>query len=302
MQRLTLAVVVAGILAAGGANVHAQSPELFAEGPDRLVSPASTVPEAAFFVGLGGSYSLADFVNQNVYGQGVSNVFRNGALVAAGAAGGSTKLDFDAASRLAPLAQLGFFQHFAGSNWLWGTKFSYSYVGATATHPNVLIPQAGGFTGIQTSSFKGNEVVRAYEVSINDQFVLTPFLGRSFEKCFLYFGGGPSISRTETELKNLIGFADINGMTTDISGAPTSFSSSKWLWGGAAVVGVNYFFNSSWFLDFSYTFSATNTPSSNFSAPFTGSNPRFSTAGIVSGNYSGTVLKHSIAISINRAF
>lgn len=303
MRISTLASVVAGtLMACAAANLQAQTAELLSDGSNPRVSTGSTVPEAAAFIGLGGSGNFATFPSQEVYAQGLSSIFQDGTVRAVGSASGSTGLEFDTAFQLAPLAQAGYFRHFSDSRWLWGGKLAYSYLAARSTIDNALIPQAGGFTGVETSSFTGNVLVPSYEVSIHDQFVLAPFLGRSFEHCFLYIGGGPSISRTKTKLLNSIGFADINGMTTDITGSPTTFSSSKWLWGGAAVAGICYFFHSSWFLDLNYTFSATRTPASDFSSSFSSSNPRFTTEGVVSGNYSGRVLTHTIAITINRAF
>jgi hypothetical protein len=323
MKNLALALAVAGAIAAGGvANVNAQSsisfvgsseqgaspasnvPEavFFAEGSEQCASPASTVPESAFFIGLGGGYGLAKFTNQEVYAQGVSNVYQNGSLVASGSAAGFGDLDFHAQSSFAPVAQGGYFQHFSGSNWLWGTKFSYSYLGATAADRDLIIPQSGSFTGNSSTSFTGNVFVRSYEVSINHQMTLTPFIGRSFEKTFLYLGGGPTLSQTKTAGKDGIGFADINGTHADITGKPTSFSSSEWVFGGSAVVGMCYFFNHAWFLDFGYTLAMTSTPKSTFSGPFSSFSQGFTDTGTLSGNYSGNVITHSLSISINRAF
>jgi hypothetical protein len=83
-----------------------------------------TAPAAGFFAGLGGSYNSVNFSNQNIFAQGVSNVYQGGAVVASGAAGGPTDPSSSIQSTLAPTAQVGYFQHFPGSDWLWGAKFS----------------------------------------------------------------------------------------------------------------------------------------------------------------------------------
>ena len=54
----------------------------------------------------------------------------------------------------------------------------------------------------------------------------------------------------------------------DQSGAPQDFSSSSWLIGGAAIVGVTYFLTPTWFLDLNYTYAATAGHTANFASPF----------------------------------
>lgn len=97
-----------------------------------------------------------------------------------------------------------------------------------------MLPQAGSFTYTDTGEvdpFLGNAVVRDYTTTITHQMALTPFVGRSFARGFAYLGAGPTLSRTQTDLDGLVGFADINGDRQDISGAPQNFSSSDWVWG-----------------------------------------------------------------------
>src|SRR5665647_1667119 len=111
----------------------------------------------------------------------------------------------------------------------------------------------------------------SYQTRNKHQLVLVPFIGRSIEKCFVYIGAGPTLSQVETNLNGVIGFADINGTRTDVSGKPINFSSSSWVFGGAAVVGATYFINTSWFLDFGYTFTITGNQTGNYSSPFANS-------------------------------
>ena len=87
-----------------------------------------------------------------------------------------------------------------------------------------------------------------------------PFLGRSFGQSYVYAGGGPTLSQTRTRLNGLVGFALVDGGIVDQSGAPQDFSSSSWLVGGAAMVGVTYFLTPTWFLDLNYTYAADGRP------------------------------------------
>lgn len=272
-----------------------------------IAAQAQAVPDSALFVGLGASYNSVDFESPHNYSQGVSNVYdaQTGDLVSVGSAGGSTNVSLDTQSTSAPVLHGGYFQHFSGSNWLWGAKFSYSYLNKTATNKNVLIPQAGSFTDItdQTpTAFTGNVLVHSYQASIKHQLTLIPFIGHSFEQSILYFGAGPTLTQTETELTDTIGFADIDGGHTNITGLPTSISSTQWLYGGAAVVGATYFFDPSWFLDASYTYAVTQNKTTDYSESFVNTSDGYETVGVLSGDYSGRVTTQALTVSINKSF
>jgi hypothetical protein len=197
---------------------------------------------------------------------------------------------------------VGYFSHFRDSKWLWGAKFSYSYLDATSTNQNVVIPQVGSFTSSTSDTFTGNVVVRSYQTSIKHHMALMPFVGRSFEKGFVYLGAGPSLSQKESHLNGVIGFADINGTHVNITGTPSNFSSSPWVYGGAAVVGATYFIDHSWFLDLNYTFAMTQTQTSSFSGAFSSATDGYTDTGILSGSYGGRVITQSFTISLNKAF
>jgi hypothetical protein len=303
MKNIASVLAVAAAIATGGiANVNAQSSHSFSGGSAHGSAPASDVPNTAFFVGLGGSYNSVGFRNQNIFAQGISNIFLNGALVASGSAGGPADPYSTTQSTFAPAAQVGYFQHFAGSNWLWGAKFSYSYVGATSTNQSVIVPQVGSFTSANSDTFTGNVVVRSYDTGISHQMAFMPLIGRSFEKSFVYFGAGPTVSQTQSHLNGVIGFAAINGTHVNITGTPSNFSSSPWVYGGAATVGATYFFDRSWFLDASYTFGMTKVQTSYFAAPFASATDGYTDTGILSGHYSGKAVTQSFTMSINKAF
>ena len=99
--------------------------------------------------------------------------------------------------------------------------------------------------------------------------MLTPYLGRSFGNMLLYAGAGPSLAHTHSTMDGLIGFADFTGTPTDQSGAPTDFSASQWVLGGAATAGFSYYFTPALMLDLSYAYAWTKAQTSNYFGTYT---------------------------------
>ena len=89
--------------------------------------------------------------------------------------------------------------------------------------------------------------------------------------------GRPALFGTKSLIKNAIGFADVNGRPTDVTGASVSFSSSEWVWGAAAQVGINYFITPTRSLDLNYTFARSSQFDADYAAGFF--NPRNGTTG-----------------------
>ena len=184
----------------------------------------------------------------------------DGVLSASGSAQGPNNIGMHGRFAFARSFQGGYFQRFGASDWLWGAKFSYNYLGATSTNNNSIIPQFGTFTTIENPTpvpFSGPAYVRASQTSLLQEIDFVPFLGHVFGQSYVYAGGGPTLSQTRTRLNGLVGFALVDGGIVDQSGAPQDFSSSSWLVGGAATVGVTYFFTPTWFLDLNYTYALT---------------------------------------------
>ena len=297
-NRVAFILVVAGAIATGCfGTVNAQSTS--------SGSSSVSVPKSAFYAGGGVGFAILASGEQSVYNKGLSNVRDGGVLVATGEADGPPVETFlDTKLMFVPLAQLGYFRHIGETPWLWGTKFSYSYLMTSTSRDDLVIPQFGSSSDPNVSSFTGFSVTRSYEASVHHQMTMTPFVGRSFQKSFVYIGAGPSLSRVQSSLKDVVGFADIRGRRLDISGRPQSFTSSEWAFGAAATTGVTYFINSSWFLDFGYSFSMPFARTTAVSEPF--SNNAYSPLafdGTLSGTYSAKSLStHSFTISINKAF
>jgi hypothetical protein len=283
----------AGLIVTGGViSGHAQS--------------SHTIPKAGLFIGLGGSYNTVGFGTQDIYAIGTSSVYQGGTLSSTGSAEGPAQVYLNSESGLGFSMQGGYFQKFPGGDWLWGAKFAYSYLGATSTVRNALLPQAGSFTAVGSTTpvpFTGNAVVRSYQNQIVQQLAFVPLVGRSFEKSFLYIGAGPTLSQVRTDLNGVIGFADINGVRTDVSGTPIDLSSSGWVYGGTAMVGATYFFDQSWFLDVSYSVAMTANQTSYYFSPFTNPNGTNGSTviGTLVGNSSGRVVTQGITVTLNKA-
>jgi len=264
---------------------------------------AQTLPPAAFYAGMGGGYVGADFGTQDVYAVGTSQVFEDGVLVDTGEAAGPARLAMPEASGLAPMLQVGYFRQIPGSGWVWGSKFSYAYLGQEASLRDLRMPQEGEFTSVSTGAvkpFTGNAIAQSYRTSVAGQLSLLPYLGRSYDRGFFYLGLGPTLSRTRTEIDGLVGFADINGVRQDISGPPQNFSSSEWVWGGAAIIGVTHFVSEKLFIDANYAYGRTQRYRADFASEFVNpdDNGRV-TAGTLVGHSSGGLVTQAITVTFN---
>ncbi|MGU3492670.1 outer membrane protein [Xanthobacteraceae bacterium A53D] len=290
MSKWTMGATVFGLMMMSGGDALAQS-------------SGSMVPDRAFFAGAGVSANWTSYPNQDVFGQGLANIYdAGGALYAQGQAGGSTSPYMAAQTDISPVLQLGYFQRFAGSDWLWGAKFTYNYLGASTTQENFLIPQAGGYTGSISGALEGNVYARQYTMKVDNQFELIPFLGYAFDRGYVYGGAGPSLTRMKSELNGLIGFADLFGQTSDITGAPDSFSTTNWVWGASFVAGATYFLAPGWFLDVNYAYALNGTATNRFHAPFSTVHNGLTFTGIAFGHYSGTADVQTLSLTINKTF
>jgi len=269
----------------------------------------SNVPRSLFFVGAGAGLGIVVSGEQSVFNKGISNIFDNGVLIATGSAPGPPVTpSLGTGTDCVPLVQLGYFQHFGDSDWLWGAKLSYSYLGGTtlAEH-NLVIPQFGTSSDPEIPTFVGFAVTKSYEVFIDHPLSLVPFVGRSFKNSFVYGGAGPSLSHVGASLNAVVGFAIFDGGPlpglVDVSGRPQSDEQSQWAFGVAASGGVTYFITRSWFLDLNYTFSHPFTGKSFVHSPF--HNEAYSPIvfeGTLNGYYTAKVNTHLITISLNMGF
>lgn len=267
-------------------------------------SPSSLVPNSGFYMGLGVGLNSTRYNGQMLEATGTSDVTNTatGAFVSSGTAGGpAVGIDMNTAFGASPTIQGGYFEKFKDSSYLWGVKFSYGYLGGTSsTNYLIRVPQYGSYSN--GTPFTGNAIANSYQKSINHQFSLIPYFGQSFEKGTVYVGVGPTLSQVDTKINNLVGFADINGTRTDISGTPQNFSASQWLWGGAMVLGGTYYFDKSWFLDLSYTISMTQNKTASYYSTFNNPSTPNTYSGSLIGSSTGTATTQSIMLTINKVF
>jgi hypothetical protein len=202
--------------------------------------------------------------------------------------------------------QLGYFGHFADSSWLWGAKFKYKYLGIAPTERGIVVPQAGSFTTVGVPPVSGplfgNVLIESSQTNIDHELSLLAFVGHSFMNATVYIGDGPVVFATRSNLNRAIGFGSVNGMPTDITGAPVSFSSSKWMWGGAGQIGMTYYFARSWFLDFNYTYTVTREYTNDYSAPFLSSSAGLTYTGTAYITTRQRITSQAFAVSLNAAF
>ncbi|MBW4024306.1 MAG: hypothetical protein HIU92_14475 [Proteobacteria bacterium] len=264
-------------------------------------------PDHFFFGGLGAGYNNVDFGTQNIFAVGTSDNYSDGALVSSGTAAGPGTVSLSSPSTGSPNVQLGYVQHFGASPWLWGGKFAYTDLLASTSAANVGIPQAGAYTytvSQEVVPFTGVAVVNSYETKANNRFSLMPFVGRSYGEGFVYVGAGATLTQTQTDLNGLVGYAVINGVNTNVSGAPQNFSSAGWVLGGAIDVGATYFINPTWFIDVDYTLAKTASQVGNYASNFVNSttNPGVTTVGTLVGASGENVVTNSVTITINKTF
>ena len=295
---IAIAMATAGIAQDAEAQQRAR--------PSTSSPPASYVPDNAFFIGLGGAFQGVNFGTQDVYFKGTADVYSSGALASSGSADGTGYLSMANAYVAALSVQGGYFNKIPDSDWLWGAKLSYSYLGGTtASVPNALVPQAGSTTATGSTvavPFTGHVAMRSYDVKLTHQMAFVPFIGRTFDNSFVYVGAGPTLSQIKTDLIETIGFAFGNGRPTDISGLPVSFSSSNWVYGGTVIIGISYFISPWWFFDLSYNYAITRDQTGNFGGPFVNNRGVNGSTGngTLVGSNTGNAVTQGITLTINK--
>jgi opacity protein-like surface antigen len=264
----------------------------------------SGMPRSAFFIGGGVGYAFGNFGNQSVYNKGISDTYQDGVKVASGTADGPpVNVGLDDESGVVPTVQFGYFQHLGNTDWLLGVKFSYGYLGLTSTTQNLIIPQFGTSSSVAAPTFTGYSVTRSYSVEVRHQVMSLLYAGRSFGNGFVYAGAGPSFSQIKVELDDVVGFATLNGVLTNVSGTPQSFASTDWRVGAVMTVGVTYFLTPSWFVDVSYLLNIPEARTARFQSAFNNPGNPDSFAGSLIGTATANMQNtQTIMLSLNKAF
>jgi hypothetical protein len=266
-------------------------------------------PQSGFFLGAGGSGSSVSFFNQQVYAIGTSYSPPYGNNTAqTGSALGSTSPSLDAKFGLAPLVQAGYYNHISHTDWIWGGKFSYSYVNLGSAQSALTIPQAGGFYENGTyTPFTGNYLVQSFRQNVNHQLSLIPFAGRSFKNSQFYLGLGPMTAQTKTTIQDITGFENVKIVPTTPTGIGLgkTYTTSQWLFGGVAMVGSTFFVDQTSFIDVSYSYSITGSVTRNWGGAWADtdtSRSNVTRTGTNTGTTSGRINTQFLAITFNKVF
>ncbi|UOA08851.1 hypothetical protein [Methylobacter sp. S3L5C] len=263
--------------------------------------------KSAFFVGIGGGYGNAD-LTQSTWAKGDSNVYdaTTGSLVSIGTAQDGTGNWSNNQSTFAPIGQVGYFQHFGDSDWLWGSKFLYRYFGTTSNQKNVVVPQVGYHVAVPDGAvtpFTGFETIDSLKTSVNSQLGLLAFFGKSFGNSRIYFGAGPAAYQIQTNINGNVGYAYIPPPTIiSITGTPANYSSTEWVMGGAFELGGSYYINKSWFVDVNYSLGVTAQKTTNYSGAFTNTVSGETSVGTNYLQTKQSFITNEVTVSINKAF
>lgn len=259
----------------------------------------SDVMHDGLYLGLGANYNSIN-ITQNSWGEGISNILTSTGANTNGIAQGTGAPFHNTDNTFAPEIQAGYMKHMADSQNLYGLKFSYQYLGATATNSNLYIPQLGtstSSTGV-TSSLFGYVNADSVQVTTNHELTLLAIIGRSFGNKYVYLGAGPSLFNLQSKNYYSIGYANYEGSTLDVTGLVSYASPSIWAWGGAAQLGMTYFISPTWFIDASYTYAVTGDNTTAHEQAFVNSGSLSSTT---SYNTSGTLLTRETLSASNQA-
>ncbi len=265
------------------------------------------MPQTGFFFGLGGSYNSVQF-DQNLYLQSSTFVDVGGTEIAFGMAGGHHG-NFNATqSAFAPQAQIGYMMYTPCCDWLWGAKLTYQYLGVTITDPRIGFGAADLLHTTDdapvNTTFAASVSERNAQATTKSEIALLAFVGRPFSSGYAYLGAGPIVINSQYEIDAAVASIAVNNTTGPVvtNGGCTGGSSSKWIWGGVAQIGLTYYVDPTWFLDFNYSYAYTtrvkfnnNEYSSNSTAGFHASSYVYSTA-------SERLITQSFAITINKVF
>jgi hypothetical protein len=277
----------------------------FAGGIDYTeMAPAN---QDGFYVGLGANYNSI-YLTQNSWGLGISTIVTSTGVISHGVAQGSGAPFYHTTDTFAPEAQVGYFKHFNNSDLLYGLKFSYQYLGSTATNSNLYIPQLGETTNNSgvTSTLFGYVNGDSIQVTTNHEMMLLAYIGRSFGNTSVYLGAGPSVFNIKSRNFYSIGYASIDGVTIDVTGLVSYDSPSMWIWGGAVQLGMTYFINPTWFIEASYTYAVTGDKTTSHEQAFLNSSSVGSTSYVTFGNLftkdTLSVNNQSVSVLINKVF
>lgn len=213
-------------LAIGLAVASASLPAL-AGGPDY---PQQVTP--GVYMGVGGTLNL-EYMSVNT----ASSFFdtTTGAQIATTANIKDKQIDG------APMAQLGYWG-MLGQRSLWGIVGEYKYLNYTFNTINGTNPIA--FPNLASLPGYGD-----LSVNLQHEFMLLMYLGATYRSGYFYVGLGPVLFTLRDSIRNYVSLDQGNNFQ--------GTNNSDTIWGGAAQLGYNYYFDPTWFIGFNYTYTVT---------------------------------------------
>lgn len=279
-----------------------------------LIFAGSMGPEgvspSGFFIGLGGSYNSMQF-NQNYSAFSEAGVIDSTAAITPSFAllGGSSSPFQNTQTAFSPQIQAGYLRHFSNPSNLWGIKYSYQYTDLVSTNPLVDMPVPITFSrlpvpedinALAVFTTIGVVSTRSLQTNIKHEMLLLALMAHSFSKTNVYLGLGPSLFGTDS---------DLYGIRTTVTAGNTvvypssDFFSSAWVWGGAAQMGMTYFLDPSWFLDFNYTYASTGRFHNHNAAPFTAVlNTDLNLLGTLRVDRDQRITAQAVQLTVNKLF
>lgn len=242
----------------------------FAGGPDM---PSMVTP--GVYMGLGGSWNTVDM--------SVNNSVLSGDALDTQSSVANLK---DSQSRLAPMAQLGYWG-MIDDMWLWGIVGEYKYL-------NYNLNTINGSPELSFPTGTAGDYYGSLAVNLQHEFMLLLYFGATYDKGYLYLGFGPVLYTLRDSVRQ---YNETLG-----NGTFASLGSSDTIWGGAAQLGYNYYFNPTWFLGFNYTYTVSgNYQLSNNNAEWYPSSTATATENVqINRDYGFTV--QEVMFSINKVF
>lgn len=172
-----------------------------------------------------------------------------------GAASNNTLIRYDQ-SLSSPFHHQEYTKHFKGSHNTWGVKFLSNYLGLSAQ-----------------DRLAASQAYKLASSNIDHELGVLAYIGRSFANGHVYLGGGPSLFGAKSNVHDSFG-NDTNHGSSDFFNP----ANSRLMWGGAAQLGMSYYFDPSWYLDLNYTYAITGLNNSGpytSLASYTGAGPSF---------------------------
>ncbi len=306
MLRRLMVGIMASVVSISPLPATAQETSEQEQSTQSTSSEEWSFPEESIFVGIGMGTSIITYDTQYVYNLGLSKIYENDELIAIGGADGPAIPDptFPSSMSFAPAAQIGFYSRYKESNWIYGAKATYSFLNSYSNREVLAIPQYGKSSDPSTNNFEGTSF-NTYSIDAGNQFTIMPFVGRKYSKGFFYAGAGLGLTQVRANVEDVVGYALLDGVETDISGEAQNFSDTRIGFGIAASAGVTYFLNDSMFLDLNYTYSRPNMTDFSIASPY--ENPAENTSGLgfdgeLIGSASRDISTNTVLLTLNWAF